>query len=223
MPCPGSPAYRTLVTQSTPIRSATSAAYLGLYELCSFYTTTGHDALEQDGGPIPQALWYFEDECIAVPQAGLQVAGFARDLSATEDVARWASQNRDRHARGTPFAGLAGGAANDPRRASRARRHAHRERRQGLVVRHRSPDPSQSILLRCKLDCVPRAPGACGQRHLRRRNVRCPHPLARGLQARRSCPLPGDRGDSRGHPGAGARGARGRRAERLRSDDAVGA
>jgi hypothetical protein len=79
------------VTQSTPIRSATRAAYLGLYELCSFYTTTGRDALGQDGGAIPQALWYFEDECIAIPQAGMHVAGFAHDSSATADVASWAS------------------------------------------------------------------------------------------------------------------------------------
>ncbi len=88
----GSPAYRTLVTQSTPIRSSVAAGYLGLYELCSFYTTTGRDALELDGGAVPQALWYFEDESIAVPQSGMQVAGFERHLSATEDVARWASR-----------------------------------------------------------------------------------------------------------------------------------
>jgi hypothetical protein len=80
------------VTRSTTIRSSVAAGHLGLYELCSFYTTTGRDAIEQHGGAIPQALWYFEDEYIAVAQNGLQVAGFARDLSATEDVARWASQ-----------------------------------------------------------------------------------------------------------------------------------
>jgi hypothetical protein len=74
------------------MRSRVATGYLGLYDLCSFYMTTGRDALELDDGAIPQALWYFEDEAIAVPRAGLQIAGFARDLNATEDVARWASQ-----------------------------------------------------------------------------------------------------------------------------------
>jgi hypothetical protein len=79
------------VTQPPPIRSALAAGNLGLYDIGNFFLTTGRRALPL-ASVIPQALWYFEDEPIAIARAGLPIAGFARDASATGDVAAWAAQ-----------------------------------------------------------------------------------------------------------------------------------
>lgn len=68
---------------------------IGLYRAGDFRLTDGRCA---DCGAIPQALWYFRDQAIAVPLSGLPVAGFARGATAFEDVARWAAG----HAPGTP-------------------------------------------------------------------------------------------------------------------------
>jgi hypothetical protein len=46
-----------------------------------------------DAGGLPQALWYFRDETIALPKPGLPLAGFARDLPVREDLAGWAGAN----------------------------------------------------------------------------------------------------------------------------------
>jgi hypothetical protein len=88
---PTEPADRLLVTQPLPIRSTLAAGNLGLYDVGNFFLTTGRDALRL-GSVIPQALWYFEDEPIAIARAGLPIAGFARDASATQDVAAWAAR-----------------------------------------------------------------------------------------------------------------------------------
>jgi hypothetical protein len=88
---PTAPADRLLVTQPLPIRSALAAGSLGLYDIGNFFLTTGRSALAL-ASVIPQALWYFEDEPIAIARAGLPVAGFVRGASATEDVALWAAQ-----------------------------------------------------------------------------------------------------------------------------------
>src|SRR5450631_2100779 len=69
------------VTEPPPIRSALAAGNLGLYDVCNFFITSGRGALPL-GNVIPQALWYFEDEPIAIASAGLPIAGFARDASA---------------------------------------------------------------------------------------------------------------------------------------------
>ena len=68
---------------------------IGLYRAGDFRLTDGRCT---DCDAIPQALWYFRDEAIAVPRPGLPVAGFARGASAFDDVARWAAG----HAPGTP-------------------------------------------------------------------------------------------------------------------------
>src|SRR5260370_2738043 len=88
---PTAPADRLLVTQPLPIRSTLAAGNLGLYDVGNFFLTTGRGALPL-GSVIPQALWYFEDEPIAIARAGLPIAGFARDASAPDDVAAWAAQ-----------------------------------------------------------------------------------------------------------------------------------
>ncbi len=80
------------VTQPLPIRSVLAAGNLGLYDDCNFFITTGRRTLAL-GAVIPQALWYFEDEPIAIARTGLPIAGFARDASATDDVAAWSARN----------------------------------------------------------------------------------------------------------------------------------
>lgn len=92
------PTDRLLVTQPLSIRSTLAAGNLGLYDVGNFFLTTGRGALPL-GSVIPQALWYFEDEVIAIARAGLPIAGFARDATATEDVVAWAAQ----HAIGMPL------------------------------------------------------------------------------------------------------------------------
>mgnify|MGYP000914006989 FL=1 len=64
----------------------------GLYSADQFVTTSGSRA---DCGALPQALWYFATETIAVPQPGTPVAGFERALPVWDDLAAWA--------RATPF------------------------------------------------------------------------------------------------------------------------
>src|SRR5438105_750793 len=88
---PTAPADRFFVTQPPPIRSTLAAGNLGLYDIGNFFLTTGRAALPL-GSVIPQALWYFELEPIAIARAGLPIAGFTRDASATKDVAAWAAQ-----------------------------------------------------------------------------------------------------------------------------------
>jgi hypothetical protein len=68
---------------------------IGLYPAADFRLADGRCA---DCDAIPQALWYFRDEAIAVPRHGRPVAGFARGASTFDDVARWAAS----HAPGTP-------------------------------------------------------------------------------------------------------------------------
>ena len=79
------------MTQSPPLRSAVADGWFGLYCASDFVIATGRD---HTGGTIPQALWYFENETIAVPRAGLPVAGFARSATASQDVASWAETHR---------------------------------------------------------------------------------------------------------------------------------
>src|SRR6266566_4380683 len=89
---------RLPVTQPPSIRSILTAGNLGLYEAGNFFLTTGRSALGLSS-VIPQALWYFEDEPIAIARAGLPICGFARDTSAIEDIAAWAA----RHAMAMPL------------------------------------------------------------------------------------------------------------------------
>jgi len=60
----------------------------GLLPAENFVVTTGNGG---DGG-LPQAMWYFRDEVIAVPQPDVPVAGFARDLRLAADLAAWAAR-----------------------------------------------------------------------------------------------------------------------------------
>ena len=63
----------------------------GLLPSDNFVMTTGRSA---DQAALPQAMWYFRDETIAVPKPGLPLAGFAGDLTMAQDLAAWAETNR---------------------------------------------------------------------------------------------------------------------------------
>ena len=69
-----------------PPASVASAGWLGLYPAHNFRLTDGTCA---DCGPIPSARWYFERETIAVPNPGMPTAGFARGVSAFDDLRAW--------------------------------------------------------------------------------------------------------------------------------------
>lgn len=60
---------------------------LGLYPSADFRVTTG--AAADDSAAIRQALWYFRDETIAVPIAGLPVASFTPNVRVEGDLRAW--------------------------------------------------------------------------------------------------------------------------------------
>lgn len=70
------------------VQPAAGDGDIGLYRAADFFLTDGRC---RDCNVIPQALWYFRDQPIAVPQPGMPVAGFARGMSAFDDVASWAA------------------------------------------------------------------------------------------------------------------------------------
>jgi hypothetical protein len=75
------------VPTTDPLSAYSPLAYpLGLFAGQDFRLATGRCS---DCATIPQALWYFRDETIAVPRPGLPVAGFARGVSAWQDLHRW--------------------------------------------------------------------------------------------------------------------------------------
>ena len=77
--------------------SATTAGpalglYLGLYPKANFRVTTGAKA---PGTALRQALWYFRDETIAVPVAGVRVASFTPGMHVDEDLRSWLAAQGD--------------------------------------------------------------------------------------------------------------------------------
>ena len=71
---------------------ASADAGFGLYPAADFKVGPGR------GAPTPalrQAAWYFRDEYIAVPRAGVPLAGFGTGVHAFDDVARWAATRPD--------------------------------------------------------------------------------------------------------------------------------
>src|SRR5436190_12066504 len=65
---------------------------LGLYSAADFRVTTGTAA--ENGATIRQALWYFRDETIAVPTAGLPVASFTPAVRVDDDLRAWLAAQR---------------------------------------------------------------------------------------------------------------------------------
>jgi hypothetical protein len=73
---------------SAGVRGALDGAQLGLYEGKDFRLVVGDCA---GCTTIPQALWYFRDDMIAVPQRA--PAGFARGARTQDDVREWARKH----------------------------------------------------------------------------------------------------------------------------------
>jgi hypothetical protein len=71
-----------------PQQAANASGAFGLYPAQDFSLVTGAC---RDCPTIRQALWYFRDEIIAVPNAGHPVAGFATGMHVTDDLRRWAA------------------------------------------------------------------------------------------------------------------------------------
>lgn len=75
------------------VASAWAQEACGLYPAADFRLTTGEC---RDCPTLPQALWYFRGETIAVPREGARVASFTPGMPAFEDLARWASDRDER-------------------------------------------------------------------------------------------------------------------------------
>ena len=72
----------TLARTGSPLDSR-----IGLFRGADLRLTTGQCS---DCATIPQALWYFADETIAVPRPGLAAANFTRGVTAWDDLRQWA-------------------------------------------------------------------------------------------------------------------------------------
>ncbi|NYE59319.1 hypothetical protein FHW58_000471 [Duganella sp. 1224] len=75
-------------TADTSVRDALAPGWLGLYSTDRFRLTTGRC---KDCEAPEQALWYFNDDMIAVARAN--AAGYAPRLRAQEDVRAWLADN----------------------------------------------------------------------------------------------------------------------------------
>ena len=69
-----------------------AGAAFGLYAAANFRLHDGRSAHSCDGPTIPQALWYFQQETIAVPKPGRPVASFAARMSLADDLRSWLAQ-----------------------------------------------------------------------------------------------------------------------------------
>jgi len=61
----------------------------GLYPAADFVAGTKTDNVQP---ALRQPAWYFRDEVIGVPRAGLPLAGFERGVHAFDDIQHWAAQ-----------------------------------------------------------------------------------------------------------------------------------
>jgi hypothetical protein len=66
------------------------ATRIGLFSGADFRLATGRSP---EATAIPQALWYFADETIAVPRPGVAVAGFERGVTVAQDLAHWIAKD----------------------------------------------------------------------------------------------------------------------------------
>jgi hypothetical protein len=78
---------RPVLGSNLPLRGADADGKIGLYPARDFVISTSP---HRPGTAIPQALWYFEDEVVALPRPGVAVAGFSQGMRAADDVAVWA-------------------------------------------------------------------------------------------------------------------------------------
>jgi len=68
------------------VQSAGASGRIGLFDAADFVISTGSDA---SSTALPQALWYFQDQTIALARDHARVAGFATGMSAVADVSAW--------------------------------------------------------------------------------------------------------------------------------------
>jgi hypothetical protein len=78
------------VAAPAAVRNGLDATHLGLHDGAQFRLVDGACT---DCQTIPQALWYFHGEILAVPKSG--TAGFTRERSAQDDVLEWAQSHPD--------------------------------------------------------------------------------------------------------------------------------
>lgn len=79
------------------VRGLTDDGSLGLYRTEQFRLTNGRC---EDCATIPQALWYFKDDTVAVPTSN--ASAFTRQLRAQDDVKRWALERASKPDGGLP-------------------------------------------------------------------------------------------------------------------------
>lgn len=94
MGCPAlvlSAAAFAVLTQAVCIPAAAARSF-GLYPTADFAVGFGRSDPQP---PLRQAAWYFRDEIVGVPRAGLPVAGFATGVHAFDDIARWSAARPD--------------------------------------------------------------------------------------------------------------------------------
>ena len=155
----------------------------GLFPADQFVVTSGACP---DCTALPQALWYFRDETIAVPKPGMPLAGFEPALAGTGRPGRLGdAQSAERHDRISP-ADLAGGAGCRGRRATRrrwpdaARRRARTEPATGAQA------GAERFLVRCEQRRLLSRSTAQNARKSTGWEFRCAHLLAAGFPAARS-------------------------------------
>ena len=73
---------------AAPVTGALEEGPLGLYDGAAFRLTNGRCG---DCATLPQALWYFQDEVIAVPKAGLPLSAYSTTERGKGDVRAWAA------------------------------------------------------------------------------------------------------------------------------------
>lgn len=73
---------------AAPVEGALASGRLGLHAANEFRLATGRC---QDCAATPQALWYFQDDVVAVPKA--RASGFTRTLRAQDDVRKWSAEH----------------------------------------------------------------------------------------------------------------------------------
>ena len=170
---------------SDPAADGSSAvaadAAFGLYPAADFRLTDGNCT---DCPTIPQALWYFRQETIAVPRAGLPVASFATGVSAVDDLRGWLDGRApDSPPEYPPLVWVAAPGVVRGRAAVRGRDDA-RARGRHAAGGADAEDRAQSILFRWHVRRIFPRPDRQGTRPDHRWHDRDPHALAGGLPPR---------------------------------------
>ena len=153
-----------VVTQPPPPTSASSDDLLGPYPAGDFVISTGRSG---KGSAIPQALWYFKDDVIAIPRTGRPVAGFAPGLDGEGRRRSLGGHARAREIDRLSTADLGCSTRRDSRRALERGCLSPRRRRQVVGLRARTEDCAQPVLFQHIVGCISQCPHADRPRHRR--------------------------------------------------------